>query len=180
VTEAKHPSIALIVAMARNGVIGRDGGLPWRLSSDLKLFRKLTMGKPLIMGRKTFVSLGKPLDGRDNIVVTRNARFSAEGVLVAHSLREALALGGDCARNRGADELFVIGGADIFREALALAERIYLTRIDADVPGDVTFPPIVWQAWRIVSDEQHEKGARDDFGYRFSVLERINGPSSAV
>ena len=179
-SETAQPLIALVVAMARNGVIGRGGGLPWRLSSDLKLFRKLTMGKPLIMGRKTFASLGKPLDGRDNIVVTRDSQFFAEGVLAVHSLHEALALGRDCARARGANELFVIGGADIFREALPLASWIYLTRIDADIPGDVAFPPIDWPEWCVISDEQYEKGARDDFSYRFSVLQRITGASTPV
>jgi dihydrofolate reductase len=180
VADTGQPPIAFIVAMARNGVIGRGGGLPWRISSDLKLFRKLTLGKPLIMGRKTFASLGKPLDGRDNIVVTGDARFSAAGVLIAHSLDEALALGRERARVRGANELFVIGGAAIFREALPVASRIYLTTVEADVAGDATFPPIDWQEWRTVSEELCAKGPNDDFSYRFSVLERIIGAIVAV
>ncbi len=173
-------TIALIVAMAENGVIGRDGGLPWRLSSDLKLFRRATMGKPLIMGRKTYASLGKPLEGRDNIVITRNPGFAAEGVFMVHSLDEALARARECARAGEVDEIFVIGGAEVFREALPFAGRIYLTQIKAVVEGDVTFPAIDWQNWRVRSSQPYEKGPKDDFSFTFSILERITAASVTV
>ena len=172
--------ISLIVAMARNGVIGRDGGLPWRISSDLKLFRRLTMGKPLIMGRKTFASLKQPLDGRDNIVVTRNPNFAAEGAIIAHSFDEALALARRCARKRGAEELLVIGGAEVFREAVPLARRIYLTEVDADIPGDVTFPPVNWSEWTTLSANPQEKGPKDAYPFTFSIKERITPAPEAV
>ena len=170
--ESAPASIVLIVAIAENGVIGRDGGLPWRLSSDLKLFRRLTMGKPLIMGRKTFASLGKPLDGRDNIVVTRDATFAADGAIVARSLEDALAQTRDCARRRGVDDIVVIGGAELFRQALPLASRIYLTRVHASPPGDVVFPSIDWAAWRAAHTESHPSGPKDGFAFTFSILER--------
>ena len=135
-----EPVIALVVGIAENRVIGRGGDLPWRLPSDMKRFRRITMGKPLIMGRKTFASLPKALDGRDNIVVTRNAAFAAEGAIVARDLDEALRIARECAKARGADEIVVIGGAEIFRAALPLADRIYLTRVHALLEGDVFFP----------------------------------------
>ncbi len=179
-TGPSHVRVALIVAMARNGVIGRDGGLPWRLSSDLKLFRRLTMGKPLIMGRKTFASLKQPLDGRDNIVVTRNPDFAAEGAIVAHSLSDAIARAQALAAQRGTDELFVIGGAEIFREVLPLAERIYLTEVDAVVPGDATFSPIDWSEWRTLSANSPEKGPKDDYAFTFSIKDRITKAARTV
>ena len=170
--EDKPASIALIVAIAENGVIGRDGDLPWRLSSDLKRFRALTMGKPLIMGRKTFASLRKPLDGRDNIVVTRDTGFAADGAIVVHALDEAFARAQDCAGRRGADNIFVIGGAEIFRETLPLANRIYLTRVHASPEGDVTFPPFDASAWAIMRTESHPIGPKDAYAFTLSVLER--------
>ena len=178
--EGAPARIALFVAIADNGVIGRDGGLPWRLSSDLKQFRRLTMGKPLIMGRKTFASLGKPLDGRDNIVVTRDQGFEAQGVIVVHSLDGAVSRARECAAGRGVHEIVVMGGAAIYREALAIADRIYLTRVNAAVPGDVRFPPMDWSKWRTVSCESYEKGPKDDFDFTFSVLERITPAAGTV
>jgi len=167
-----EPIIALVVAIAENGVIGRDGGLPWRLPSDLKLFRRTTMGKPLIMGRKTFASLGKPLDGRDNIVVTRDPHFSAAGVLVAHDLGEALSLARDCARARGVDEIMVIGGADIFRETLPLARRLYLTRVHAEVDGDVRFPETDFSRWHETTREPQPRGPKDEYAFTLTILDR--------
>jgi dihydrofolate reductase len=167
-----NATVALIVAIAENGVIGRDGDLPWRLSTDLKLFRRLTMGKPLIMGRKTFASLRKPLEGRDMIVVTRDQAFSADGAIVAHGLDEAFASAQACARERGADEIFVIGGAEIFRQALPLAERIYLTRVHASPEGDVAFPHLDLSPWRITHTQTHPSGPKDAYAFTFSVLER--------
>jgi dihydrofolate reductase len=180
VSDLAPPQISLIVAMAENGVIGRDGDLPWRISSDLKLFRQLTMGKPLIMGRKTFSSLKKPLDGRDTIVVTRNPAFTADGAIVVHSLDKALAAARDFALRRGVDELFVIGGAELFRQALPLASRLYLTRIAAEIPGDVTFPPLDCSEWLTISSKSYEKGPKDPFAFTFSINERISTPPATV
>lgn len=164
--------IALVVAIAENGVIGRGGDLPWRLSSDLKLFRRHTMGKPVIMGRKTFASLPKLLDGRDNIVVTGDKGFTAEGATVVHSFEEALARAGDFARIRGADEICVIGGAEIFRQALPLARRIYLTRVEAQPEGDVFFPRADLSDWRTLSAECYVTGPKDTYPFTFSILEK--------
>jgi dihydrofolate reductase len=164
--------IALVVAIAENGVIGREGDLPWRLSSDLKLFRRHTMGKPLIMGRKTFASLPGPLDGRDNIVVTRNKALAVEGATVVHSFQDALSRAEGFAHRRGADEICVIGGAEIFRQALPLAERVYLTQVDAHPPGDVFFPITDWSGWSTTFSECYVTGPKDTYPFTFSILER--------
>ncbi len=164
--------LSLIVAVAENGVIGKDGGLPWRLSSDLKTFRRLTMGKPIIMGRRTFQSIGKPLDGRDNIVVTRDPNFEAPGVSVADSVADALTLARVMARTRGADEIMVIGGADIYKVALPAADRIYLTRVHASPEGDRYFPELPSEDWREVCREALPQGDRDAHPSTLIVLER--------
>jgi len=164
--------ISLVVAVAENGVIGRNGGLPWHLSSDLKTFRRVTMGKPLIMGRRTFQSLKKPLDGRDNIVVTRDEGFRPEGAIVAPSFEAALAHAHRCAKTRGVDEIAVIGGSDIFEAALPLAGRIYKTEVHGAPEGDTFLPEIDWTGWTEVSREALPQGARDDFKSTFILLER--------
>jgi dihydrofolate reductase len=170
------PVIALVVGIAENGVIGREGDLPWRLPSDLKHFRRITMGKPLVMGRKTFASLPKVLDGRDNIVVTRDPLFAAtvtaKGAIAARELAEALRIARGCAAVRGADEIMVIGGAEIFGAALPLAERIYLTRVHAALEGDVFFPETDFRGWREVSHVPGARIANDEYGFTFLVLER--------
>lgn len=171
---------SLIVAVAENGVIGRDGGLPWRMSSDLKLFRRLTMGKPIIMGRKTFETLKKPLDGRTNIVVTRDPNFKAEGVRVAGSVAEALSVAEQVLAQSGAgeadtpaqDEIIVIGGAQIYAETLSKADRIYLTEIQGCPDGDTKFPALEPKQWQIVSETPIEQGPKDDFPAMLKVLER--------
>lgn len=145
--------IALIAAVAENGVIGVDGGLPWRVKSDMRKFRALTMGKPLVMGRKTFESIGRVLDGRDVIVVTRQTDFVPAGVLVAASLRQALALAEKCAAQRGAEEICVVGGGEIYLEALPLAERLYLTHVETRPAGDTRFPAIAPEIWAEISRE---------------------------
>jgi dihydrofolate reductase len=137
--------ISLVVAVAENGVIGVRGGLPWRIKADLKRFRSVTMGKPIVMGRKTFDSIGRVLDGRDNIVVTRRA--DPEGALVARSIEEALKLAEACARQRGVDEICVIGGEALFRDTLPLAGRLYVTHVAAAPEGDVFFPAISPADW---------------------------------
>ena len=172
-------NLSLIVAVAENGVIGRKGGLPWHMSSDLKTFRRLTMGKPIIMGRKTWESLARPLDGRDNIVVTRDPGFKAEGASVVESLPDALTLARVLAATRGGDEIMVIGGADIFREALALSDRIYWTEVHAKPEGDVHFPPIEIGEWEEVSREALPRGPKDDYAATLKVLVRARASGAA-
>jgi dihydrofolate reductase len=163
---AARPRLSLIVAVARNGVIGKDNRLPWRIPEDLKRFRALTMGHHIIMGRRTWESIGRPLPGRTSVVVTRQRDYSAPGALVAHSLPEALAA---CA---GDDEVFVIGGAEIYRAALRQTDRIYLTRVEADYEGDVAFPQIEAEQWEEASRERHPGDGRDAPAYEFVVLTR--------
>lgn len=166
------PVIGLVVAMGENGVIGRDGGLPWRLPTDFKFFRRITLGKPLIMGRRTLESLTEPLDGRDNIVVTRNPDFSVGGADVVHTLEEALDRARDYAAKRGVDEISVIGGAEIFREILPYADRIHLTEVHASPDGDTVFPEFDRSEWRELSRERCEPGPKDDYPMSFVRLER--------
>jgi dihydrofolate reductase len=164
--------ISLVVAVADNGVIGRDGMLPWRISSDLKTFRRLTLGKPLIMGRRTFQSLKKPLDGRDNIVVTRNPDYRPEGAIVAADFNAALAVARECASKRGVDEIAVIGGTSVFAAALPIADRIYKTEVQGSPAGDAYFPAVDWEAWREVAREMLPRGPNDDFSATLIELRR--------
>lgn len=144
----QHPHVALVVAVARNGVIGKDGRLPWHLPEDLKRFRALTMGHHLIMGRQTWESIGRPLPGRTSVVLTTRRDYVAPGAQVVHSLEQALAA---CPAD---DEIFIIGGAQVYRAGLPLADRIYLTEIDADYEGDVVFPALDRADWREISRER--------------------------
>lgn len=146
--------------------------MPWRIPSDLRLFRRLTMGKPVIMGRKTFESIGKPLDGRDNIVVTRDPAFRAEGVIVKPSLEAAVEEARALAAARGVQEVMVIGGAEVFRELLPQAQRIYLTRVHGTPEGDTFLPPIPPDQWREVSREPLPRGDMDEYPCTLLVLER--------
>jgi dihydrofolate reductase len=164
--------IALVVAAAENGVIGRNGQLPWRLPSDLKRFRKLTIGKPMVMGRKTYDSIGKPLDGRDTIVVTRNSDFRPPGVHNVASIDEALALGRRLATGRGADEVTVIGGEEIFRQVLPQADRIYLTLVHAAPAGETRFEAPDPHIWGETGREPMPQGPDDQHPADFIVLER--------
>jgi dihydrofolate reductase len=164
--------ISLIVAVAENGVIGRDGGLPWRLSSDLKTFRRLTMDKPIVMGRRTFESIGKVLDGRDNIVVTRDFNFAVEGISTCETVTDALTLARVLATTRGADEVMVIGGVRVFEAALPVADRIYLTRVHANVEGDRYFPPLDEAVWVEAGKQALPQGDRDDFASTLYIYER--------
>jgi dihydrofolate reductase len=166
-------AVTLVVAVAENGIIGREGNLPWRIPSDLKTFRRMTMGKPVVMGRKTFQSIGKPLDGRDNIVVTRDPLFAADGVSTMSSLAEALTLAKGLARTRGVDEVMVIGGAEIFNAALPYAQRMYWTEIHASPAGDVSFARPDPEIWREVRREPLPRGEKDDHAATLTVLERI-------
>jgi dihydrofolate reductase len=154
--------------MDETGGIGKDGGLPWRLSSDLKRFKEITMGRHIIAGRKTYESIGRPLPGRQTIVVTRNAGYIAEGCLIAHSLAQAIEL----ARSRGEAEAIIVGGAEIYREALALADRIYLTRIDATVPADTYFPQWDPSDWKVEESANFPADDKNQYACTFEVLSR--------
>lgn len=164
--------LAIVVAMAANRVIGAKGGLPWRLPSDLKTFRRLTVGRPVVMGRKTFASIGKPLDGRDNIVVTRDPAFTTAGVIVSASIAEAIAEARRCALNRGVDEVMIIGGAEIYAAVLPDVDRIYLTEVDARPDGDATFPALDPADWHEISRAPIPRTPRDDHDATLVVLDR--------
>jgi dihydrofolate reductase len=166
--------VSCIVAIAENGVIGRQGALPWRLSSDLKRFRQLTLGHPLIMGRKTFEAIGKPLDSRDNIVVTSDTSRVPRlpGVLPARSLKEAVSFGAACASSRNVNEIFIIGGGLLFDEAMKVATRIYLTRVHGSPAGDVCWEPDISRGWREVSRAPRDRGPDDEYAVTDVVLER--------
>ena len=164
--------IALVAAVARNGVIGGDGALPWRISDDLKWFKKHTVGKPLLMGRKTFHSIGKPLPGRDNIVLTRDPSFSASGVFVARTLRGGIALASACAEARGAEEICVIGGGDIYAQTIARADRIYLSRVAAEPDGDAFFPTLKPAEWRETKAGECAQSDKNEYACEFFILDR--------
>ena len=164
--------IALVVAMAENGAIGRSGNLPWRLATDFRHFRKVTLGKPVIMGRRTFESLESVLDQRVNIVVTRNVVYAAPGAVVAPSLDQALDVARRSAQQAGVDEIMVIGGVNVFRDTLPLAERIYLTEVHARPKADTWFPEWDQSQWREVSRQRHPPGPKDEHPFSFVVLER--------
>jgi len=157
--------ISIIVAASTNNVIGVQGDLPWRLSDDLKHFKAITMGKPIVMGRKTWESIGRPLPGRQNIVISRQAGFVADGCDVVASIDEAIATAGD------ADEIMVIGGSQVYELALPLAQRIYLTRVHADVEGDAFFPEPGESKWQCIRDESHAADERNEYGFSFRVYE---------
>ncbi len=157
--------ISIIAAMAKNRVIGCNNTLPWHLPEDLKHFRQLTMGHPILMGRKTFESIGKPLPGRTSIVITRSSGFDFPGVKAASSIPEAIALCGD------SDEIFFIGGGELYRQAIGLANRIYLTEIQGDFYGDAHFPEIDSGKWREISREKH--ALESGMAFHFVVYDRI-------
>ncbi len=163
--------ISLIVAVSRNGIIGIDNQLPWHLPEDLKYFKSVTMGKPIIMGRKTYDSIGRPLPGRTNIVITRDSSWQAEGVEVARTLAQAMTLGQLACAQADVDEAMVIGGEQIYRMTLPAADRLYLTEVQAEVEGDAFFPEFDVKDWHQVSEQLPE--VTDTHPYRFVVLERI-------
>ncbi len=165
---------SLIVALSENGVIGRGGRLPWQLSADLRRFKLLTMGHTLVMGRKTFESIGRPLPGRTSIVVTRQADYHPPGVVVAGSLDEAPRLAA------GAAELFYIGGGEIYRQVLPQVERIYMTRVHAQIAGDTVFPGLSPSQWRLIEQTEHAADENNDFPFSFLVYERVKAMSEDV
>lgn len=160
--------VSILVAAARSGVIGRGGELPWRLPADLRFFKRVTMGHHLIMGRKTWASIGRPLPGRTMVVLTRSPGLELAGATVVHDLPEALAL----ARAAGDTEAFVIGGAEVYARALPLADRLYLTRVHADVEGDVRFPDLDEHRWVEVAREEHAADEHHAHAFAFCTLER--------
>jgi dihydrofolate reductase len=168
----RNPIIALVVARAENGAIGIGGDLPWLLSTDLKQFRKVTLGKPIIMGRRTFQSLPRVLDHRLNIVLSRERGFVAPGAIVGGSLEEGLAHARRAAKEAGVDEIMVIGGDDVFRAAMPLAERIYLTEVHASPKADTWLKDFNLKDWRELFRERHEPGPKDQYPFSFVLLER--------
>jgi len=165
-------NLAVIVAAADNGVIGRNNALPWRIPADLQYFKRVTLGKPVIMGRKTYESIGRPLPGRANIVITRDTSYAAQGVRVVGSLQEALELAADIALIDGAEEAVVIGGAEIYGLAIPMADRLYFTQVHAEVEGDARLSAVDWTKWREVSRERHVAEEPNPYDYSFIVYER--------
>jgi dihydrofolate reductase len=164
--------LVLVVAVADNGVIGRKGQMPWRIPGDLQHFKAVTMGKPVIMGRKTYESIGKPLTGRTNIVLTRDRYWRADGVVSGHSLDEILRLANEAAKKTGAKEIAIIGGSALFEETLPLAAKIELTEVHARPDGDVFFPKYDRAAFRETRREGPLQGEKDDHAYSVVTLER--------
>jgi dihydrofolate reductase len=167
------PEIILVAAVADNGVIGQGGGLPWRLKSDLQHFRAVTLGKPVVMGRKTYASIGKPLKGRTNIVISRDRNFAAPGVLVAPSLAAALAAARGDALRRGADAIAIIGGANIYAQCIAQADHLVLTRVHLCPAGDTQFPVIDPDTWHEAARSEHKPGPDDEAGFTVIEYRRI-------
>jgi dihydrofolate reductase len=158
--------IAIIVATDNNRLIGKDNDLPWKLSADLKYFKQVTMGKPLIMGRKTHESIGRPLPGRKNIIITRDQAFNADGCVVVNSIEAALA---ECS---DAEEVMVMGGASLYEQFLPRADKLYLTKVDAELTGDTWFPEWQLAQWTELQREDHYADEKNEFDYSFIVYER--------
>lgn len=162
----------MIVALAANNVIGRDGGMPWRLPSDMGFFKKTTMGKPIVMGRKQFETVGKPLPGRVNIVVSRQKGYQPEGVIVVSDFAAALDHARNMAAADGQDEVMIIGGGEIYRLGLPVADRLYVTHIDEKPDGDTFFPQIEWSHWQVVDEPEIGASARDSAQFSVRIYER--------
>lgn len=163
--------LAIVVAKAENGVIGKDNALPWHLPEDLKYFKRVTMGRPIVMGRLTFESIGRPLPGRANIVITRQTDWQADGVQVAHSLEQAVVL---AEKSERPDEwVMIIGGANLYEQALPSCNRLYLTQVHAEVDGDAFFPSLVDSEWKETDRESHQSDEKNPYDYSFLTLDRI-------
>ena len=162
-------TISLVVAAANNNTIGKDGKMPWHLPADMKHFKNITWGMPVIMGRKTFESLGKPLSGRKNIVISRQPDFKAERIVIVKNFDDALF----AAKQTDAKEVFVIGGGEIYRLAYENAKRIYLTRVKAEPEGDVFFPDLDPKEWFLVSEDEHTADEKQQYSYSFQIWERV-------
>ena len=174
---SRHIALVLIAAVAENGVIGRDNTLPWRLKSDMQHFRALTWGKPVVMGRKTFLSIGKPLTGRTNIVVSRDPKFAEPGVIVAREFASGLAVARADALRRGADAVMILGGAEIFAQAMPAADRLEITKVHARPQGDTLFPAIDPAVWRPVAEKREPGGSGDSAAFTLMTYERRSVPS---
>jgi len=159
-------TLAIIVATDLNGLIGKDNDLPWHLSADLQYFRKITMGKPIVMGRKTHESIGRPLPGRDNIIITSDQHFKAEGCIITHSLEQALE------RTQDENEVMIMGGASLYQQCLPIADKIYLTQVHAELTGDTWFPEWDKSQWQLLSQEDHLADEKNDYPYSFMVFQR--------
>ncbi|MEH6525970.1 MAG: dihydrofolate reductase [Sneathiella sp.] len=168
------PFLSAIVAVSENNVIGAGNDLPWRLSNDLKWFKKTTLGKPILMGRKTFKSLPGLLPGRANIIITRDPEFKLDGGIVTHNLDDAIAAGRTAAQAADAQEIVVIGGAEIYHLALPKIDRFYLTRVHTEIGGDTYLPELEKSDWAEVFREFHGKSEKDMFDYSFTILDRIH------
>ncbi len=162
--------ISILVAMDKDGLIGKDNDLPWRLPNDLKYFKQLTTNHTILMGRKTYESIGRPLPNRINVVLTRNKDFQPEGCQVVHSIEEVQKL----FKEESNDELFVIGGSDIFKLLLPYTDRLYITKIDERFEGDTFFPEIDFDSWNLVSKEQGEKDENNPYDYYFCIYDKKN------
>jgi dihydrofolate reductase len=161
--------LSLIAAVSDNGVIGRGQALPWRLSADLRRFKSLTMGHHILIGRKTFAAIGRPLPGRTLIVISRKPDLAVENVHVADSLDAAVKL----AHSAGDSEAFVIGGGEIYRQAIDVVDRIYLTRVHASIDGDTYFPAVTFDDWRLVAESHHDADAKNEYDTTFQIYDRI-------
>jgi len=161
--------VSAIVATAKNNVIGKDNDIPWYLPADLKYFKRVTLGHHIIMGRKCFESIGRPLPKRTNIIITRNLFFTATNALVCHSLEEALSIAFD----NGEEEAFIIGGGEIYRQAMPFVDKIYLTEVDLEIEGTVFFPDLPEDKWKLIASESHQADAKNEHDYVFKTLEKI-------
>jgi dihydrofolate reductase len=164
--------IAMIAGVAENGVIGSDQTIPWRVPSDMAFFRQTTLGKPIVMGRKQFETVGKPLPGRTNIVITRQQHYQPDGVLVVHDIDAALAQARQIAEADGVDEIMIIGGGELYAQLMGRADRLYITHIDLSPAGDVRFPAIAPEQWTVVDLPEVAPSPRDEASYRVKVYER--------
>ena len=169
--------IAMIAGVAENGVIGSEQTIPWRVPSDMAFFKKTTMGKPILMGRKQYETVGKPLHGRANIVITRQRDYQPEGVLVFHSIDDALAKAREIAQADGVDEIMIIGGGELYAQLMARADRLYITHIDLSPSGDVRFPAIAPEQWTVVDLPEVAPSPKDEATYRVKVYERRRDPA---
>ena len=165
--------VVLVAAVAENGVIGRNNALPWRIKSDLRHFRRLTINRPVVMGRKTWESIGKPLKDRTNIVITRDKHYAAEGIVVADSLEKAMEIAREDATARGTDEIAVIGGSGVFDESLPVADRLEITEVHDAPEGDTYFPKIDRKTWRETRRVRQEAAPDDDAAISFVTYERV-------
>ncbi len=161
--------VSAIVATAKNNVIGKDNDIPWYLPADLKYFKRVTLGHHIIMGRKCFESIGRPLPKRTNIIITRNTFFTASNALICHSLEDAFSI----ALDNGEEEVFVIGGGEIYRQAMPFVDKIYLTEVDLVIEGTVFFPDLSMNDWKLVTSESHQADAKNEYDYVFKTYEKI-------